>query len=389
MPQQFNPKSVLRYISGGLLKKFFESKGHTIPIRWEEFDGAQVRELFHYWSNLSDGPRKEIELVLHDVFDMANEGGVRVLMSEVLARHSAIPPEFDALESHYDRAMWMHLHHPEIWNASAMFTRADNLSSGRSWISRNSLPHIQPASSADEIEALKKSMSAYYREQQGRGHNAFVEHFERANRQDYYFVYLSDYSNQHVNFDDRGEFHRTPDRRAFEVVFAYDRNTGRLDMFAKGGSKVIQPLQEIFARVILKDELPPEDASNPPYKLDHLMDRNFQFDRDPEDGIAEVQIQQMRLSIVGDKSRRRITLEPGQNDNIYDMLEKDLDNKNIPRSILHLGRITLKFIPAENANFRSMTFDVCTPNSCTLRSKREDIQALASKYLKRWKIDVG
>jgi hypothetical protein len=233
-------------------------------------------------------------------------------------------------------------------------------------------------------------MSAFFREQ-GRGHNCRVDYFPRGNAHDYFFVYLSDYADTYVNFDEGGNFHRNTERRAFEVVFAYDRENGALEMFAKGGRKVVEPLQELFCNVVLGRKLKAEATGRGPYVLDGLLDRSFRFETDPEDGVVEVAVRSLRLAIIG-RRRGRITLDADPErgrDCIYDMLDEDLNRRRLPRTVLHVCKGTIHFKLNGNGHGRSLTFNVSLPNHCDLKSKREELRLLGEKYLRRWEIDVA
>jgi len=388
---QFNPKRVLRQISNALLKEFFEGHGHALPIPWDEITNTQINEVFRAWQALADTPRRQIEVIFHDLDEMANEDGIRVLVDEGRNRDIDLAVSMESMESSFDKAMWVYLNHNLIWDASVMFARADSLSSARSWTRRVDMPVVAPGTNPDDLKKMQEALSAFYRERQGRGHHCRIEHFKRGSNHDYFFVYLSDYADTYINFDDAGKFQRTPERRAFEIVFAYDHQTGTLDMFAKGGRKIVEPLQKIFSRVILGEDLRAEDVSANPYDLNHLMERNFKFPTEPEDGVVQVSLRRLRLSVVGNQ-RRRITLEAdanGQREDIYDMLERDLNVNKLPRSVLHVTKATFNLQFNGNGHGRSLTFDVTHPNSCNLKSKREDHRIIGEKYLKKWKIDVS
>jgi len=387
---QFNPKRVLRQISNPLLKGFFERQGHPLNVEWDTLLNSQVDGIFDAWQRLPDGPRKAVEIVFHDVHETANEDGVRAIIEEGQYHSEDLSPLLEVMESRYDKAIWTSMNRPEVWEAAVRFAKADSLSFGRSWVKRANVPLAEPKTNAKGLQALEEAMSAFYRDRQGRGHHCKVEHFPRGRNHNYFFVYLSDYADTHINFDDAGNFKRTPERRAFEVVFAYDRGSGTLEMYAKGGKKVIEPLQRVFSRVILGEQLAPEDPSAKPYHLDGLMGRDFSFPTDPEDGVKEVSIRCLRLSILG-RRRGRITLEADPEKGpayIYEMLEEDLNRKRLPKSILHVTKVTFNFKLSGNGRSNSLTFSVTYPNSCDLKSKREEQRLLGEKYLKRWNIDV-
>lgn len=389
MPQ-YNPKRVLRHISNPLKRELFERGGHPLPVPWDRITDTQVEPVFRAMQALPEEARKRIEIVLQDVDDLANEDGIRVLVDEGRRRRFDLANDLEAMESRCDKALWVFLHHPDVWRPAVLFAQADRLSVGRSWTKRDDMPKVEPGTGEEDIRKFEGALSAYYRESQARGHHSHIDHFPRGGGQDYYFVYLSDYADTHANFDDAGEFRRSPDRRAFEIVFAYDRNAGTLEMHAKGGRNVFGALQRIFSRVILGRDLPPADPRARPYKLDHLMRRRSGFPTDPEDGIRQVSIRRIRLAVVGG-SRERITLEADSDDRpeaIYDAMDRDLNKERLSQSILHLTRATFELRFNGNGQEEILTFDVY-PRSCNLKSKREAHRLIGEKYLKRWKIDVS
>jgi len=388
---QFNPKRVLRQVSPPLLREFCERQDQPLDVKWDGDAVVKVDDIFDAWQRLPDGPRRRIEVILHDVDDMASgDDGVRVIIEEGQRNGEDLRGELERMESRYDRALWTFLNRPGIWDAAVRFAKADSLSCGRFWAKRGDIPKADPKTGDDGQRALAEAMSAFYREQ-GRGHNCRVDYFPRGNAHDYFFVYLSDYADTYVNFDEGGNFHRSTERRAFEVVFAYDRENGALEMFAKGGMKVVEPLQELFCNVVLARKLKAEEAGRSAYALDGLLDRTFRFDTDPEDGIEEVSVRSLRLAIIG-RRRGRITLDADPErgrECIYDMLEEDLNRRRLPRTVLHVSKGTIHFKLNGNGHGRSLTFNVSLPNHCDLKSKREDLRLLGEKYLRRWEIDVA
>lgn len=335
MVQQFNPKRVLRQISNPLLKEFFERQGHPLDVDLDRLSNTQVDDIFDAWQRLPDAQRKAVEIAFHDVHEMADEDGTRVIIEEGQYHGEDLAPLLEPMESRYDKALWTFMNRPAVWDAAVRFAKADSLSGGRSWIKRGNMPAKNgPMFDADTLLAFQEAVSAFYRDRQGRGHHCKVEYFPRGRDHHYFFVYLSDYADTYINFDDAGHFQRTPERRAFEIVFAYNSASSTLEMYAKGGKKVIEPLQQMFSMIILGTPLEPEEPGVQAYQLNGLMERDFAFPTDPEDGIEDVVLRSLRLSILG-RRRGRITLEPDPNDGrdrIYEMLEDDLNRRRLPKS---------------------------------------------------------
>ena len=263
---------------------------------------------------------------------------------------------------------------------------------GRYWLKRADLPSIEADSSPESCKRLSQALTTFFRNKEGRGHKCAIEHFLRADGTDYFFVYLSDFADKYAGFDETGELQRMPQRRAFEVVYAYRGSEGVLEIYAKGGKAVVTPLLQIFSREVLGHELPPEDDNRNLYDLDGLLDADFPFPTDPEDGIEEVTVRGLRLAVMGRPRSSRITLESKSGNgfsSVYDMLEDDLDQRSLPRSLLHVNRATLNFRVRGRGRTRSLTFNISLPNACDVRNKREDLRMLAEKYLKAWGIDVA
>lgn len=393
MSQTFDPKRVLRQVSNHLLQDLFEAHQHDLEMPWEQMEETDVDPIFNAWQALPETDCRAIEIVLHEVCDMADgDEGTRAICEEAIRQgNQQLIDDLEGFESRHDKAVFTYIHATDVWNLAVRFARADSLSHGRYWIKRCDIPAKEPDTSAAKIQEFQVALSAFFREAQARGRHCQVQHYVRANGADYFFAYLDDYADTYVTLDTDGEFDRRPERRAFEIVMVYDRVHGTLEMHARGGKKVYIPLQEIFCRVILGEEIGPENHNSHPYELNGLLSRDFQFPTDPEDGIDSVRVRKLRLSVKG-LPRRRITLEADPErgvDDIYDMMESYLDQERIPASILNVTQVGLKF-SFDEANEelpRSLSFDLSYPNSSNLKSKPDGVREIAEKYLREWGLD--
>ena len=128
MSQPFNPKRVLRQISNPLLKEFFERQGHPLDVEWDSISNTHVDDIFDAWQRLPDGPRKAIEIVFHDVHEMANEEGVRVIIEEGRYHGEDLSPLLETMDSRYDKAIWTFMDHSDLWDVPVYFTKVDSSS---------------------------------------------------------------------------------------------------------------------------------------------------------------------------------------------------------------------------------------------------------------------
>lgn len=393
MAANFDPKRVLRQTSNHLLQDLFLAHGHELDLPWDELRETEVEPIFCAWQDLDGADCRAIEIVLHEVNDMATgDEGTRAISEEALRQgNDELIEELEGFDSRYDKAVWTYIRASDVWNLAVRFARADSLSRGRYWIKRCDIPGVEPDTSAEKIEELEEALAAFFQATQARGRHCQIEHYVRASGADYFFAYLDDYADTYVTLDDAGAFDRRPERRAFELMMVYDQQHGTLDMYARGGKKVYIPLQEIFCRVILDEEIGPENPNSHPYELNGLLSRDFQFPTDPADGIDTVRVRKMRLSIKG-LPRRRITLEAdpdGGIDDIYEMLDEYLNQQRLPASILNVTQVGLKFgfDPSHEDLPKSLSFDLSWPNSSNLKSKPEGVRELAEKYLREWELD--
>jgi hypothetical protein len=389
----FDPKHVLRQISNHLLQDLFLAHGHEIDLPWDELGETEIESIFCAWQDLPEPDCRRIEIILHEVNDMANgDEGTRAILEEALRQenHDLID-ELAGFDSRHDKAVWASIRAIDVWDLAVRFARADSLSRGRYWTKRCDIPAKEPDTNPGKIEELEEALAGFFQATQARGRHCQIEHYVRASGAHYFFAYLDDYADTYVTLDDDGAFDRRPERRAFELVLVYDRVHGTLEMYVRGGKKVYIPLQEIFCRVILDEEIGQENRNSHPYELNGLLSRNFQFPTDPHDGVDLVRVRKLRLSIKG-LPRRRITLEAdpeGSVDDIYEMLEKYLNQQRLPASILNVTQVGLKFSfdPSNDDLPKSLSFELSWPNSSNLKSKPERVRELAEKYLRHWGLD--
>ncbi len=384
---QYNPRTVFRQTNNPLLKQFFESKGHPINVEWAELGNTQIQGIYDAFLDFSDADRQNLEIELHNIHTVAqSDEGIRILVENAVFMGFDIAEELDQIDSRYDKVMTVLLLYPQVWDKAVTLVHADNLS-GRCWYRRNTLPKQAPDTSEPAMDMLKRDISAFYWQSQGRGQRCNVDYIQRNEHQDYFFVYLSDHANTDLTWDEAGRLQRVRRRCAFEVVFVFDRSTGVLDVFAHGGKKVIEPLQEIFAKAIIGFDLDPEDTEAP-YWVEDLKDRSFQLVTDPEDGITHVAVRMLRMHPLGNKNNKLMVKLPSdvKPDEIYDWLDEKLDSTQLPISVLRVERATISMKLDGYGRKKSLTFDI-SPKSCTLKSESEQFRKLGEKYLRKWGLD--
>jgi hypothetical protein len=391
MTRQYSPKTFLRQVPNYLLREFFARRGLLGDIPWELQEETQVGSIYDAWQALPDSERAEVDRVFQDVHAMACEAGVRALVEEGRFHTVDLAAALDRHEGFYHKAMWAYLRHERIFNVAALFNSADSLSGG-SWVRHRAMPRKLPDVSEKATRGLADALSEYYRENQGRGHRCTVETYLRAGRQHYFFAYPDDYADTYIGHDAKGEFVKRPQKKAFEVVFVYDPGEGTLELYARGDRGVKARLLYIFCSEILGENPPPEQPGDHPYELNGLLSREFAFPTDPQDGIEEVRILKMRLSLGN--GRRRIILEAdpqGDPHDLYDMMIEYLTETCLAHGAVNVTQAEFRFCFFDRSGERPKPsrFSITFPNNSNLKSLPEERRLLAEKYLKRWGIDRG
>jgi len=193
MAKDFDPRRILRKISNSLTRVCFERAGVVEAIPWDDLGETQVEPIFAAWQKMPDDKRRLIQLVLQDINELADERGVKVLVEEIQRIAPDRLAEFDAIVGQADRAMWTYLNVKMAFVVAAYFARAEALSTGRYWITRNSLPKEAIAVDDSHKAALKAALAEFYWDRQLRGKICEIEHYTRIGGSEYFFAYLDDY----------------------------------------------------------------------------------------------------------------------------------------------------------------------------------------------------
>ncbi len=394
MPIHYTPKTFLRQTSNTLLQTYFGKLDVLQELSWKDLANHQIDGVYDGWQSLPEPQRLEIERMFEEAEALASENGLKAIIDEGTFHGLDLATELKTFQNFRDKALQVAIEYPQVFQVAGTINHAHSLSR-RYWRRRGNMPLRQPDVSQSALDEFRDAISAYFLQNEGRGHRCTVDTYLRVNRYHYFFAYPDNYADTYLGHDEQGQFVRRAQRPAFEIVFLLDPVDGTLDIYAQGGKVVQESLQTIFSRTLLRQELPPESSVGHPYELNGLKSRDFVIasqDTDPEDGIDEIQIRKMRLSVLGG-SKRRITLEVDPNGGpgaIYDMLDECLNRQNLPEALFNitLAQFHFRFVHTGQGRQRTLTFEVSHPNSSNLKScSREELRLIGEKYLRRWGID--
>ena len=382
MSRNYALNTFLRLTPNKALKDYFHHKGLLKGIDFDALDNTEVEPIERALDNLPE-KQPEIEAEFRKINEIACEKGIQLLIEEAIFFHNLdFSGTFDPMESPYEKAMWVFLNHPKVFQVATCWDYMDRVGG---WKRRYVGEGLKPAIEEKDIENLAQALSKFYKKQ-GRGRHCKVYNYKRGQpERECYFAYPEDYATADIEYDEKGQYLHRPRRPAFELIFVYKPDTGDLEVYAKGKADEINKLQETFCQTILNlDKLP--DKKEGRFDLSKLKDKDFSFRREPQDGIEKVTVKMLRLDLLG-SGNRRITFEASSSNEeqpVYVLIEKALNKSNIPLDKVVISRVKLeiKFSGKDGKKGKTLTFEISAPDRWTLRD--DSIDQIAKKYVQQW-----
>lgn len=391
MAKHFDPRTLLKKISVPLLHQFFRRQGVLQDLPWKElYQTRQVDPIYEAWRHLPEPRRRQVQLTLHDVAELSDHRGMKVMAEEIRSSCPERKWEFISCGSFINKTIWFYLNLPEAFERAAMFARADALAGGRYAIRRNSLPKRQVEVTPGVLRTLERALQSYYWPSEMRGRHCHVTHYRRLGGSDYFFAYLDDWPDSRLVFEENGSLASKCERYAFSVLFVAHLQKGCLEIVAKGGRAVQYPLQRAFCKAVLGLDIEPADPLKPEYNLQQVLDPEFPYPTEPTDCIARVRLSRIRLAPIS-VSRNVVFHEIKFSPKIVRsdwlrIIQRELDGHGMTAADVLVKQASFQLVFRDRAvtGARSFTFTVSLPNACDLKSKPDPIREIGERCLQRW-----
>jgi hypothetical protein len=127
----FDLRKQLKLHDNGLLRRLFAERGLLTDFAWETLGHRDAEPLVARWEDLPEGERRHLQIVLHDVNELADEKGQGVLAEEVRAIDPKKRAAFASQGGLYDKALWAYLEAPAAFDRAAIFARTEALRVGQ------------------------------------------------------------------------------------------------------------------------------------------------------------------------------------------------------------------------------------------------------------------
>ncbi len=385
MPMHYTPRLFLRQVPNGLLQAYFAKRSQLQDIQWDRFAETDVEPIHQALLELPEADRREIGGHFRAVAEMARREFTPWLVR--VARESSLDlvSTFRRKSCAHEMAFWTFLNYPVIFEEARTLAHWDRLPR-RSMEKRDGLPAMTPQITSDALEQFGAGLAEYFQRHQGRGEHCKVEHLLRSGHIDFFFAYPADYADVLIGYEDDGNFSRRQWKPAFEVIVAYDRIAGTLDLYAEGTKDVRDDVAAIFTRSILQIDSEPSRVAKPPYNLQLLLQPGFQFPTSPEDNLRWFKLKAIRVQ--KHNSEERILFDAGSGDrarSVHDLIDEALNEMNLPREKLSVTQATFQAaFETGRKRAKSVSFTITHPAGCTLRDSDEELTL--RRYLRQWQI---
>ncbi len=364
----------LHYSAGN----FFRRMPKDLLARYSESRGLGSALDLDAWFKLPEERRRTLEAEFREIFELSCEKGTWAILDEARCRWRDDPDGLTAFietlssqPSHAHRALSICLDDPECWKGA---TRVRHPDLRPQWRKRMQMGNRPAATDRASLMHLAELIGSYFQRCEARGGHCLVESVRREEL-DFFYAYPEDYSRQEMEWTD-GELGPRQHRRAFEVVFAYCRKEGWLDLNFPGPYRALEPLREMFATAILKLDRLPGTGDAAVYDLNPLCRRGFEFVCGRESGIEAVAVRQIRLA---SRSRQgdRITIEADDSigaDAIHDLL--DLIGRVMPPHLFNVTQAELVALVTQDKEklARRVPIRLTAPASCSLGYGERDLR---------------
>jgi len=320
------------------------------------------------------------------IAQLADEAGSRQIRT-VCGGHDAYTAVFNQLETPEERALWLHEHHPDQFEA-ALEARFFDQQSIKASSTRHDLKVRRPVDrSAEARQALELAISEFYRKKQGSGQSCEVEIIDRHLEGTVQVtVYVQDLSNHRVEFDE-GRLRRRRSFPAIELALNYSPKTGCADTVAKGGKEFHKQLASAFSEHLLHHQVAPERIRQKTYPLNNLRYGVTLFD--PENlGLECVRLKS--ITVWDPDTRFKVSFsETGRNNrqSVERQIKQlfPLENPLLRSPVVIAAQIGLHFFPeAGKQRGRSLTLEFGRQGQSNFDRFDEKDRLLIERLMVEW-----
>lgn len=384
----YSASTVIRRTSNAILKSFFEHEKCMTSVDFERDKLYEIQEAFRL---LKESDRMRVESIMRNVFVFANGGTAtsrlfaEVNNYELEAECKIITDPSASEKSLYDKVFMVYLNYPDIWKKACFFIEADMMQN-RFWTRYANLPNMHPRTDKPSLDAFGKAISDFFWKKQIRGNKFHVQYEQRSEKEHYYLVFLSDFSNTYDVFEpDNDEMVSRSESRTLSMAIVFDEERHTLEINAHGGREVYDTVALLFSSIILVSELNMQQTIISNYRLDQLLLPENKLMPIPECGVMSVRIASMKITYNrGNKRRQHVINLNSTDDSLYEEISMFSEDKNV--SNIHIRFVDIILGVLLNGIMTEMSIKVFE-KSCDLRSASDELRLIGNNYIQKVGID--
>jgi hypothetical protein len=380
----------LRKTPGEALRDYFDRPEIGLPagFDWSLPEPELPRPLLGAIEEMTRSQRDRISNDAERVNALADEAGQAAIYSV-----AEDPATLDGLSNAHARALWMFLNAPDRFRHAEEVRFTEDRRRGRMWAGFMTEAGWTVRRDRDAISSFVSAIKAF----SGATH-VHVDIFDRVRTTlegdecdlVQVTIYREGRPDDLLRFDDNGALVRQAYRPVFEAAVTYEAATGSIEVVAgdrAARSEIIKATVTHLLGIAFEENRLPLRC----YDLSVLL-APYDFPVDPEDGIEEVDVREMRVMPIDD-SDFRVTLEkPARaGETIWSKAAEQFGDRT-PLSETYVAtraRIAVKLAPRPGSGRRrTLSFTVTWPHGCDLKDRTATEQLIGEKYLRRWGILV-
>lgn len=382
--------SFIRKTPGEALREYFVRPeiGLSSEFDWSVPEAKLSGPLLCAIEEMSRARRDRISNDAERVHALSDEPGQAAIYS--VAENAGF---LDGLANPHARSLWMFLKAQDCFRHAEEVRFTEDRRRGRMWAGYMT----DVSCTVRQDSAARDSFVNAIKEFSGASH-AHVDIFDRVRTTHegdecdlvQVTIYREGRPDDLLRFDDLGSLVRQAYRPVFEAAITYEPATGAIEVIANDKQTRIEIVKAAVTHLLgiefREDRLPLRC-----YDLSVLLSPH-DFPTDPEDGIEDVDVRELRLMPIDD-SDFRVTLEkPARAGETIWTKAAERFGEHTPLSeayVVTRAKLAVKLARRPGGDRRrTLALTITWPHGCDLKDRTATEQMIGDKYLRRWGILV-
>ncbi len=355
---------------------------------WKQDDKKLRRSLIKSVESATDKELATILANIERIDEMSDEIGQAALLSAISNKTL-----FSSLPDPHTRADWALRHEPDAFFRAESICYADG---GRDNRRIYSGFHIKPGLKPNTDEVSTFAFEDAISKLVGNDRKVKLDRFERE-RTDakgikislcHYTIYYETLPQTTKVFNEADNIEPVAIKPAREAALVFDSSSGLIEVLCDI-KEIRVEIARAFVSCILKSEDEAESVALREYDLDRLL-RPHAFSRDPEDCLASVKVDLLRMrDIEGKNNRIQVSLASDETRSLYDYCRDRFGSYDPTRngSYASMASITIRKQPPQGRKRgKTIHLKLTYPNGCDLSGRPESERNMLEKYLAKWEL---